>query len=506
MPGQIKIFVSYAHADFRNWPGYEFSRARLILDQMIQALGANDGRLHFKVVMDTRNLIKPSDNIDAKISEAVDDCDIGLAFLSESYCNSPECEREFDMLSERSDKPFFLVELEDVWSEAVIEHRLTPKRPNIDRLSKVSFWGMIEDRAIPYGFPLPNEDPVTKTQYRAALVELVGGIKLRGTQILRQKQEIAAFSEPPPRPFVFVALATPDVRGEAEKLLRHLRAAGYGVYMPNEESDLSLADFSSIPDHLDKVIAECDFYVQLFGGTPGREILGTGGKRLAELQFEVAAASAKPMVLWQSRSFDAERADQNYVQFLRRTSPHILSYEEFELFAEKEIAKRFAAINAEQKRIAKATEAPVAEAATAAAPTIRTVAIDAAPEDASLSQMLSEALQTHVGVDNVDYEPSNDSLRDVALQNDAVILVWGGSQAGWKRTRAHLNLFRRYAGPDGMPPKKAIGNAAPPPPEAPPCPTGPDVSVMRVKDQVDPAALAGFLAQLGIGGPQQSSS
>ena len=46
------------------------------------------------------------------------------------------------MLSERSNKPFFMVELEDVWSEAV--DRASPdaeKRPNIDRLSKVSFWG-----------------------------------------------------------------------------------------------------------------------------------------------------------------------------------------------------------------------------------------------------------------------------------------------------------------------------------------------------------------------------
>jgi hypothetical protein len=496
MPGQIKIFISYAHADFANWPGYNSSRARLILEQAIQYLGGNDGRLHYKVVMDTRNLLRPGDNIDEKTATAIDDCDIGLALLSESYCNSPECEREFRLLTARRSKPLFLVELEDVWSENVIEHPLSHLRDNIDRVLSVQFWGVVNERATPFGFPLPNEDPVTKVQYNDALRNLVNGIKLRGIQILRQRRELVTFSEPPESPFIFVAAPTPDVRADAERLLRRLRADGRRVYMPNEDADLNQADFASISGHLEKVIARSDYYVQFFGATPGREI-ATTGKRLAELQFDIAEKAGKPMLLWQSPGFDPSKSDPAYLTFLRRAAPHILGYEELEAFAAKEIDKRLREIAAADQRAAKLATLSdsLPQGATAE---VKTVVIDAAPEDDNLRQMLADAMPPNIGVNSVDPEPDNDSLREAALQNNAVIMVWGGSQAGWKRTRAHLNLFRRYAGPDGTPPRKAIGDAAPPPPQAPACPTGPDVSVMRVKEGVDPKALSTLLAALGI--------
>ena len=215
-------------------------------------------------------------------------------------------------------------------------------------------------------------------------------------------------------------------------------------------------------------------------------IQGADGRRLTQLQYDTALAAKRPMLLWQSRSFDASKADPAYVDFLNQASPHILSIEEFQSFAEKDIARTFKLLAAARNRV-------------------KSVAIDAAPEDAELQQMLAEALQTHVGVESVDYEPDSDTLERAALANDAVMLVWGASKAGQKRTSAHLGFLRRFVGPDGMSPAKAIGNAAPPPPTAPIPPGGPDVSVVSIKDGVNLGELSAFLEKLGIPAAQPST-
>ncbi len=511
MASKIKVFISYSHSDFENRPGYRYSRAGLIIHEMARDIGATDSRLYFKILRDSDNVLQVADEIDERINFALDECDIGIAMLSESYCYSENCCDEFNRLLE-SGKPFFIVELENVWDS--LDHPLTEKKALIDRLLRVAFWGRVEGESKPtlYGYPLPNEATKGRKEYYDALEQLVSGIKNRGVQLLKERQEIGVFSDKPlARPYVYLALPTPEVRDLANRLLVRLRKAGYSVYMPNEQADMATADYAAIPEHVRKVIAECDLYVQLFGGTPGRAVPGVEDTRLARLQYETAVASARPTLLWQDRRFDPGKADPDYVAFLHSVAPHILSFEEFESFTEKEIARIFAMIAAGQQREARA--AAHAETVTAAPaggdgaqPVIRSVAIDAAPEDAAFQQALTEALQAHVGVDSVDYEPDNDSLRDVALGNDAVIFVWGGSKAGWNRTRAHLGLFRRFVGPDGVPPKKAIGDAAPPPPTAPPCPIGPDVSVVPVRDGVDSAALAAFLEKLGIPAAQRPST
>ncbi len=511
MASKVKIFISYSHNDFVNRYGYKYSRAGFIVQEMAQDIRATDSRLFFKILRDRDNILQISDEIDERLNTALDECDIGVAFLSMSYCVSESCCDEFNRLLE-SKKPFFIVELENVWDS--LDHLLTAEKARIDKLLRVSFWGRVEGEANPtlFGYPLPNEATKGRKEYYDALEQLVGGVKSRGVELLKERQEIGIFPEKPlTSPYAFLALPTPDVRDQANRLLMRLRKAGYTVYMPNEQADMAAADYAAVPEHVRKVIAECDLYLQLFGGTPGRAVPDADGTRLARLQCEAAMAARRPTLLWQSRSFDPGKADADYVAFLQRVAPHILSFEEFETFAEKEIARTFAMVAAGQKREARAAAAaeaaPPGDAGDAPAPpVIKSIAIDAAPEDAAFQQALSEALQNYVGVDNVDYEPDTEFLRNLALANDAVIFVWGGSKAGWNRTRAHLGLFRRFVGPDGVPPKKAIGDAAPPPPTAPPCPTGPDVSVVPVKDGVDPAALSAFLEKLGIPAAQRPSS
>ena len=64
---KVKIFVSYAHADFVPYRPYKESRASCIFDAIKHGLGCHDPRSMFSVLRDCEGLVVSSYNIDEKI-------------------------------------------------------------------------------------------------------------------------------------------------------------------------------------------------------------------------------------------------------------------------------------------------------------------------------------------------------------------------------------------------------------------------------------------------------
>src|SRR4051794_27148683 len=107
---QLKLFISYSHADLKPRPGFTDSRVGRIMQELKYELRCGSSGSRFKIVRDVEMFVV-SDNFRDKISDAIAACDMAVVFLSEDFCCSQECEAEFIQLLEAG-KPLFLVESE----------------------------------------------------------------------------------------------------------------------------------------------------------------------------------------------------------------------------------------------------------------------------------------------------------------------------------------------------------------------------------------------------------
>ena len=146
---QVKMFVSYAHADFVPPPGgYKESRAAQILNDIKYGLNCHSARSRFKILRDAEQLLHASNSIHETLDKAIDECDMALLLLSENYCASEECAREFTRLL-RLRKPLFLVEMEDVWSQSATY--LEEYRREVREILASHFWGIVDGKKVRYG-------------------------------------------------------------------------------------------------------------------------------------------------------------------------------------------------------------------------------------------------------------------------------------------------------------------------------------------------------------------
>lgn len=484
---EIKIFVSYSHSDLEPRPGFDESRVGQILADIKYELRCHSERSPYRIVRDVEQLLNVSDIVSNEIQQAIDECDIGLLLLSENYCASDSCKQEFVQLLE-SGKPLILVEAEKIWGNE-IGHLLTAYEKEVAKILSAHFWGVEDQAAVQYGWPMPHRDnPERQKKYYDAVHLVKTGIVSRSKDILMERGTSALNSISDECYSVFLACPTADVKPYADKLEGTLTDCGHSVFRFDPE--LVLSTNQKLEFILSGVLKRCDVYVQMLGALPGRRISERDSSPLVLLQYEIATSQGKPNHTWRSRDFDISECDSDYASFLNSTGSHLTSFEDFEQYLVKKIedvlAKKRTGTKREQLRSKQQRKTP-----------LPMVAIDAADTDVELAQKLTRALMDYVYVDTLPFEVDRKIIAESVDVHDAIVIAYGKDAASQKRAKSHFNFIRRHKSDlEKNSFELAVGDAAPE--TAPPCPRGPDVHIISVDNEVDESAICSFLDRLGI--------
>jgi hypothetical protein len=487
---QLKIFVSYAHADFEPRPGYKESRVGQILSDVKHELNCHASRSRFKILRDAEELLEPSDAIHAKLDEAMRDCAMALILLSENYCASEECAWEFSRLLELR-RPLFLVETEDVWSQ--FAHHLEPHRAQSREILAVAFWGTVEkgtanERKAVFGYPLPHsEESQHKKPYFENMETLTTSIKKKANELLGRDIRPPAPAKPASgKCTVFLACPTADVKPEAHRLQKALEAEGHSVHQFDPKVDVR--DGDDPEQVIAGLIAGSDMYVQLLGGVPGRKLSAQSDLPLVPAQYRIASGTEVQTQTWRQPDFDVGECDPAYAEFLNGLGSHVTPYEEFERYLKKRVNDITEARSLTEQRMQKIEDQGGGEARPL-------MAIDVAKSDAELAKKIASAFGKHVDVSTLPFELTRSDLDEAVGVHDAVILGYGASEDGQNRAQSHFSIIRRkMADSRAKQLKLAVGDGAPP--TAPPCPRGPDVPIIAVREEVDETAMMDFLRRL----------
>lgn len=492
---QIKIFVSYAHADFRPRPGFNQSRIGQIFMDIKYELNCESSRSPFKILRDAEGVLNTGDLIHDKLDEAIAQCDAALLLLSENYVASEECGREFERLL-NLDKPLFLVEVEDIWSGG-IANCLEKHRADLKKILSTQFWCMADNKMRRYGYPMPQSDvSLYKDRYFQALEALSSSIKDFANRHISRGKGTA----PPPATStpandkckVFLACPTSDVKSESQHLEKCLEADGHGVV--TFDVKLNINEGETAEQAIERLARPCDLFVQLLGGVPGRRFGETADSTAVPTQYRIAEALGLQMQVWRKPDFDVGDCDPDYAQFLNAVTSHVTPFEEFEQYVRKKTEDVFAARQSAGKRAER-----IEKQETAARRPL--MAIDVAQSDNDLARKIAKAFGEFVDVETLAFEIDRGELEEAISINDAVILGYGASKEGWNRANAHFKIIRKkMADAQAKRLELAVGDAAPP--TAPPAPAGPDIPVITIGEEVDRPAMLRFLARLGVPGAQ----
>jgi hypothetical protein len=481
---QFKLFISYCHDDVQPRPHYNDSRVGRILADVKHDLGCHSSRSPFKILRDVE-ITTVSEVFPEKLQAAMSACDMAIIFLSPRYFASDWCLDELDRLHEL-DKPFCLIDTEPVWME--YNDRVRNHRKAVRDILSVDFWEVDADqKTVLFGYPLPDIDRVNTEKYWARIQWVVEGVKARAKQLFAGDE---AEQDNDRRYSVFLACATSDVSREAAALSDSLEAAGHSVLAFDPE--LHVRDPQVFNQVVSKLLGKCDVYVQLIGGVD--KILRGSELRLVRSQYDLAMQSGKPRYIWQKSNFDINKCQPEYRGFLQKIGLdcHAGNYLEFEDYLSKKLDDIRAQSRSEDRRAQRAQAA----GANAVQPF---VAIDAVAEDRDLAAKIDDALNQYVNIDHLPYDNLTlQMLNDAVADHNGLILAYGKSANGQNWVRSHLKIIRRSEA--SIRSKKlelAVGNGAPP--DAPPCPHGPDVHVIAVADEVvDSVAISQFLDRLGV--------
>jgi hypothetical protein len=475
---QVNIFISYAHADLNPLAGYKTSRVGQILSDIKHHLSCGSSRSRYKILRDVEKT-GVSDDFRKWIAAAIAQCDMAWLLLSENYFLSEECTAELERLIELG-KPLVPIETEDV------QEHVGQYRANLKDLLAGRFWAIEDQKPVLFGFPWPHSEGSNRRQeYSGALESTIRGVKERSKEILAQAKQPEKPS-PPERHTVFLACPTSIVRREADRLEKALEADGCSVLRLDPDLDGG-DDFEKA---LTESIATCDLYVQLLGDKPGRGV-GRAATPLVVLQHEIATRLEKKIHAWRSPDFDVSECGPDYSAFLNRVESHLTSFEEFERYI-KEIGKNAVEQRkSEERRRERQDRHPDGEVSPM-------VAIDVAEPDYALAQRISAVFGKHVDIETLPFDLDGEAFSTAIADNDAIILGYGPSVGGQRRATAHYKIIRKKNADDRAKHLEiAFGDAASA--SDPPCPRGPSVHVISVKDEkIDETAMDEFLTRLGV--------
>jgi len=408
------MFVSYAHQDNEPAAGQKTGWVDILVQELEREVRRRLGRKEFTYWMDYQ--IDENRPLNDEIVNAVQNSATLLVVMSPTYLNSMWCQRErnnfLHALSGR-------VERGDIF--------ILEQLP-IDRDQYPTEFGN------PKGFKFWMADPVTKIaspvdfgvgaggvlaeQYRASVVNLsvkiAKHIDLLIKARLEPKQATAIRKAMESAPCIYVAQTSEDLEEREEELKAYLDQMGVRV-LPETRYPPSAIEFEQA---MLEDIARCKVYVQLLSEFRGRKVDFAPGHRYATYQYEIAARSGKPMLLWRDRGLDISTVkDADHLALLEKA--RACGIEEF-------------------KRA-------VVDEARSAPPTPRRnstkvmVFVDADAADRELARTVGKALQDLTDVEvyypltsgtpeevRIDFE---DTLRSC----DGVLLIYGKTSARWIR-------------------------------------------------------------------------
>lgn len=491
---KVTVFVSYSHADVKPRPNVNSSRLGELYSEMKHELAPDLQRSGFDFLKDSEGMLALGDRIDTTISAGISKADIAIVFLSRQYCNSDSCEKEFRELIEK-DKKLILVELDEAWAKED-DHLLVKYRDRLGNILSIRFWDEADGRFRRFGYPVPSAtEAAYRHLYYEQLQRLVRDIRAAARQIREARTEDGTASDqyphvdvilPADRVHVVLAAPTSDTRDEIDRLEHSFQTAGFSVLrLDRVEAELSA-------EMVKTCVGQGDVFVQVFGAMPGRTMPDFDNKPGVVAQYEIAKAAGVDIAAWITNDFDIDECGDVYAQFLRDVLCHRSSFEEFEAYAVKLVKQKIEIAQSKIRR--RERKGSVSD------PDVPLVSIDAADVDAEFRDRIKAALEKYVDVDCIDSNTDMDALADSVRDNDAIVLVYGGKAESQKRAKAHFRIFRRHRATVWHSKKRrfeiAFGDASPP--GGLPCPTGRDIHVIRVEDDVDHAMMDEFLASLGV--------
>lgn len=495
------IFVSHAKADLDPIPGAGESRVQGIIDGIRRELQIDKPRPRYRLWIDSDRGIVAGDNIPEKIAKAIKQCDIALILLSEAYCCSPNCEKEFRACL-KAGKILIILETENIWDgkSGEFDDLLIDCRDRDKDIRYEKFWETRNQDVFLYGDPSPSKaEGENFSKYFSTLRIVYTAIKKQADKVrIAAKTQLTPHSSISSGQYdVFLACPTPDVDSFADRMEIALNDAGHTVlrFDVNQDSVNNQSLESALEDH----IARCDVYVQLLGSKHEPFERSNSNLNLVPLQYHFAEKQKKPIFLWPMPGLDPKEHDQIYADFLEKHMLHTNSFEDFtkyvsdyinnEINYRKKVAINRASRAEEYRR--EVARNPESHAKEKNFKQVRFVTVDAHEDDAKFSKLITEALGKDVIAEPLE-DPSK--LKDHVSEDDAIVLVYGQTKKGRKRQNAHWRIITKNSRWAQQDLQLAIGDAAP----GLPHPMSPTVHVIPVWETIDRNALKDFLSRLGV--------
>lgn len=488
MPARkLKLFVSYAHADFQPLLDFDTTRASQIYELVRKSLKIGSERCRFETLRDEENFLEPGELVVSEIEDALRQADCALVFLSSSYLESDWCCWEYLELV-RLRRFIQVIELErpdptedlSPNARAVLEDKARRKHLPMWEQSKIG-----KDDIV-YGSPLvrPDDPHVQKImnmcsklasalQSRALSVQMAeGGLAEAHRRDTATREASAGDIK------VLFAAPTRDVQSHKNRLAERLLEAGYHICD---------ADFD--PDHHDPVgkfaqsLSGCSMVIQILGDMEGREITVTDESQVG-FQYRLANDTGVPVICWRGGSAPVEELSRSYRRDLANLPLEVTDFSGFQAYVLQLLEKA-----ARSHRIE--TENPDRSKPN--------VFLDGDASDNALVISLRDFLaREQAAVTIVSYDDGKQiqqELEEAAEKNDAAVLIFGPERASQRRANTHFTHLIQHLekGQDASQKRlrsMAIGNSAAP--DAP-HPAAEEVAVLRLYDTFDLDEVRGFL-------------
>lgn len=490
---RISIFVSYAHKDLESTGVIATSRLEELLSDLKYRLGVDTATSKLHLLQDREGVLRVTDDIEERIRDSIETADMGLVFLSKHYCESKSCEKELRLLIEQG-KKVALIELDEAYDK-IDTHRLVQFRNELSKLLSFRFWSESSGIMKMFGTPTPSSAGAeSKKDYVEALQKLAEDLtgvlgemqaERKTLDASRTSRGVPDRSEPEGMTDVVIAAPTSDMLAVTDRLERSYLDAGISVVR------IDRLGVELEPELLRTLLKQAHIFVQILGPLPGRRMVVFDNLPSSTAQYRFAKQAGAEILAWQAHGFDPEEGDPEYAAFLAGIEKHQANIDEFEDFSKAHVN--------EHRTLAASREIKTARQEEFGANT-PLISIDADLSDAGLRDRIKTVLDRHAAVTCVPYNVDEPALAQAVRENDAIVLVYGDHAAGRKRANSHFSILTKQQrvvwNEKSQRFEIAVGDASPP--ETSPCPSGRNVHVIRIEDDIDRLSMQSFLSTLGV--------
>ncbi len=353
----------------------------------------------------------------------------------------------------------------------------------------IEFWEMDGSGPRLLADPAPSQVvPERRQSFDDRVHELVIAVKAQSAKLHTQAGQ-AAQAMPDRDADLFLATATKDVAANTRRLKSDLEARGYVVTHFDLTDDNVTAGWDL--EFLVNAMKSCNVFVQLAGSVPGKPDLLGSGKSLTAAQYSAAGQAGLKRHVWILPDVDKSECDPGHAEFLDGCDFHQMTFEHFEDYLVKHLEEAREADESAKRRKQNLCNRDDANDVL--------VAFDFDKSDQSKFEELTGLLDEHiVYFDLITDNLSNKVMSDAVKDNDAIVVIYGGTRGARNRARRHLKKYwqhRRKIRPDDNC-ELAVGDAAPE--TARPCPGGRNVHKIDVRKGITPEAVGDFLTKLGV--------